>query len=31
MHKGNYATITLLYDWIFGTFEKHPSLVKQPG
>ena len=22
MHKGNYATITLLYDWLFGTLEK---------
>ncbi len=21
MHKGNYATITLLYDWLFGTLE----------
>ena len=21
MHKGNYATITLLYDWMFGTLE----------
>ena len=24
MHKGNYATITLLYDWLFGTLEKNP-------
>lgn len=24
MHKGNYATITLLYDWLFGTLETHP-------
>ncbi|MCG8414853.1 MAG: sterol desaturase family protein [Pseudomonadales bacterium] len=24
MHKGNYATITLLFDWIFGTLERHP-------
>ncbi|MEH6584702.1 MAG: sterol desaturase family protein [Halioglobus sp.] len=24
MHKGNYATITLLYDWMFGTLETHP-------
>lgn len=24
MHKGNYATITLLYDWLFGTLEVHP-------
>ncbi|KZX59030.1 hypothetical protein A3709_15860 [Halioglobus sp. HI00S01] len=24
MHKGNFATITLLYDWIFGTLETHP-------
>lgn len=24
MHKGNYATITLLYDWLFGTVETHP-------
>jgi sterol desaturase/sphingolipid hydroxylase (fatty acid hydroxylase superfamily) len=22
MHKGNYATITLLYDWLFGTLEQ---------
>ena len=25
MHKGNYATITLLYDRLFGTLETHPS------
>ncbi len=24
MHKGNYATITLFYDWLFGTLETHP-------
>ncbi len=24
MHKGNYATITLLYDRMFGTLEKNP-------
>lgn len=24
MHKGNYATITLLYDWLFGTLEVNP-------
>ncbi|MEM8496561.1 MAG: sterol desaturase family protein [Pseudomonadota bacterium] len=24
MHKGNFATITLLYDWLFGTLETHP-------
>ena len=24
MHKGNYATITLLFDWLFGTLETHP-------
>lgn len=24
MHKGNFATITLLYDWLFGTIEVHP-------
>lgn len=24
MHKGNYATLTLLYDWLFGTLEIHP-------
>lgn len=24
MHRGNYATITLLYDWMFGTLETHP-------
>ncbi|MDG1388507.1 MAG: sterol desaturase family protein [Halioglobus sp.] len=24
MHKGNFATITLLYDWMFGTLEIHP-------
>ena len=24
MTKGNYATITLLYDWMFGTLEVHP-------
>lgn len=24
MHRGNYATITLLYDWLFGTVETHP-------
>ena len=24
MHRGNYATITLLYDWLFGTLETHP-------
>lgn len=24
MHKGNYATITLFYDWLFGTVEVHP-------
>lgn len=24
MHKGNFATITLFYDWLFGTLETHP-------
>ncbi|MEH6586700.1 MAG: sterol desaturase family protein [Halioglobus sp.] len=24
MHKGNFATITLFYDWMFGTLETHP-------
>jgi len=24
MHKGNFATITLLYDKLFGTYEMHP-------
>lgn len=24
MHKGNFATITLLYDKMFGTYETHP-------
>lgn len=24
MHRGNYATLTLLYDWMFGTVETHP-------
>ena len=24
MHRGNYATLTLLYDWLFGTVETHP-------
>src|SRR5690606_10614773 len=24
MHKGNYSTITLLYDKLFGTLEIHP-------
>ena len=28
MHKGNYATITLLYDWLFGTLETHPMELK---
>ena len=32
MHKGNYATITLLYDWMFGTLETHPrELEAQPS
>ena len=33
MHKGNYATITLLYDWLFGTLETHPLELeaKHPG
>jgi sterol desaturase/sphingolipid hydroxylase (fatty acid hydroxylase superfamily) len=22
MNKGNYATLTMLYDWMFGTLEK---------
>lgn len=30
MHQGNYCTITLLYDWMFGTVETHPSEVEQP-
>ncbi len=30
MHKGNYATITLLYDWLFGTLEVHPMENKAP-
>lgn len=30
MHKGNFATITLLYDWMFGTLETHP-LEHQPA
>ena len=25
MHKGNFATITLLFDRLFGTLEKHPN------
>lgn len=28
MHKGNYATITLLYDKLFGTLETHPMECK---
>ena len=24
IHTGNHATITLLYDWLFGTLETHP-------
>lgn len=28
MHRGNYATITLLYDWMFGTLETHPLELK---
>ena len=24
MHRGNFATITLFYDWVFGTVETHP-------
>ncbi len=24
MHKGNYATLTLLFDWMFGTLEVNP-------
>lgn len=30
MHKGNYATITLLYDWLFGTLETHPVELSRP-
>ncbi len=29
MHRGNYATITLLYDWMFGTLEK-PVVQEMP-
>ena len=29
MHKGNYATITLLYDKLFGTLETHPLELEQ--
>lgn len=29
MHKGNYATITLLYDWLFGTLEVHPNELRR--
>ena len=31
MHKGNYATITLLYDWLFGTLEKPVEQVARPA
>ena len=31
MHRGNYATITLLYDWLFGTLETHPLEHDQPA
>lgn len=31
MHKGNYATITLLYDKLFGTVEVHPLEIQQRG
>lgn len=24
MHRGNFATLTLFYDWLFGTVETHP-------
>ncbi len=30
MHKGNFATITLFYDWLFGTLETHP-LEQEPA
>ncbi|MEM1112467.1 MAG: sterol desaturase family protein [Pseudomonadota bacterium] len=30
MHKGNFATLTLFYDWLFGTLEVHP-LERQPS
>ena len=29
MHKGNFATITLLYDWLFGTVETHPRELEK--
>ncbi|WP_101757908.1 sterol desaturase family protein [Oceanicoccus sp. KOV_DT_Chl] len=25
MHRGNYSTITLFYDWLFRTIERHPN------
>ena len=28
MHRGNYATITLIYDWFFRTVETHPLELK---
>ncbi len=31
MHRGNYATITLLYDWMFGTLETHPRESAAPA
>jgi hypothetical protein len=29
MHRGNFSTITLLYDWLFGTVETHPLELKE--
>lgn len=31
MHKGNFATITLLYDKMFGTYEIHPMELEDAG
>ena len=31
MTRGNYATITLFYDWLFGTLERHPLEDQQAG
>ena len=31
MHKGNFATITLFYDWLFGTLETHPLELEEPA
>ena len=31
MQHGNYATITLLFDWMFGTLETHPREIQFKG